>query len=193
MAFKTSAPKTAQNTTPRKEPVRQAITLEAIIARAPHSGLAENLSRTFGLDCPEYAAIREGTEENVVRSANVLRDDLNDKAMEIHLQRIVGSFVSSAYGSATFYQTKVTTAKDLTMASQNDDRDKVSGFQSKAENARLFAAQMGLQAYALMAAAEGAVHAYAHITGETWKPYEAPMPATSSTSRKSAAEKMGIR
>ena len=195
MAFKKSAPKTAQNTTTRKEPVRQAITLEAVIARAPHSGLAENLSRTFGLDCPEYAAIREGTEENVVRSANVLRDDLNDKAMEIHLQRIVGSFVSSAFGASTFYQTKVTTAKDLTMASQNDardeDRDGVSGFMSKAENARLFAAQMGLQAYALMAAAEGAVHAYAHITGEDWKPYEAPMSAaSSSTSRKSAAEEM---
>ena len=62
---------------------------------------------------------------------------------------------------------------------------------NKAENARLFAAQMGLQAYALMAAAEGAVHAYAHITGETWKPYEAPMlAASSSTRRKSAAEEM---
>lgn len=195
MALKKSAPKTAQNTTTRKEPVRQSITLEAVVARAPHSGLAENLSRTFGLDCPEYAAIREGTEEHVVRSANVLRDDLNDKAMEIHLQRIVGSFVSSAFGASTFYQTKVTTAKDLTMASQNDardeDRDGVSGFMSKAENARLFAAQMGLQAYALMAAAEGAVHAYAHITGEDWKPYEAPMSAaSSSTSRKSAAEEM---
>ena len=78
MAFKKSAPKTAQNTTTHKEPVREAITLEAVIARGPHSGLAENLSRTFGLDCPEYAAIREGTEENVVRSANVLRDDLNE-------------------------------------------------------------------------------------------------------------------
>jgi hypothetical protein len=43
--------------------------------------------------------------------------------MEIHLQRIVGAFVSSAHGAATFYQSKVTTAKDLTMASQNDDRD----------------------------------------------------------------------
>ena len=62
---------------------------------------------------------------------------------------------------------------------------------SKAENPRLFAAGMGLQAYALMAAAEGAVHAYAHITGEDWKPCEAPMSATSSsTSRKSAAEEM---
>ena len=60
----------------------------------------------------------------------------------------------------------------------------------KAERARQFAAEMGLQAYALMAAAEGAVHAYAHITGETWKPYEAPVAASSSTARKSAAEEL---
>lgn len=195
MAVKTSAKKTAPQPTTRKPPVRQSITLEAVIARAPHGSLAENLSRTFGLDCPEYAAIREGTEETLVRSANVLRDDLNDKAMEIHLQRVVGSFVSSAFGAATFYQTKVTTARDLTVASQNDnrdeDRDGVSGFESKAERARLFAAEMGLQAYALMAAAEGAIHAYAHIIGEEWKPYEAPLSATGSTSRKSAAEEMG--
>jgi hypothetical protein len=190
-----SAPKTTQNSAPARKPqVRQAITLELVQAHAPHAGLAENLSRTFGIDPVDYAAVREGTEENVVRSANVLRDDLNDKAMEIHLQRIVGAFVSSAYGAATFYQSKVTTARDLTMASQNDDRDEdrtgVAGFESKAERARQFAAEMGLQAYALMAAAEGAVHAYAHITGETWKPYEAPVAASSSTSRKSATEQM---
>ena len=190
-----SAPKTAQKSAPaRQQPVRQAITLELVQARAPHGGLAENLSRTFGIDPVDYAAVREGTEENVVRSANVLRDDLNDKAMEIHLQRIVGAFVSSAYGAATFYQSKVTQAKDLTMASQNDDRDEdrtgVAGFESKADRARQFAAEMGLQAYALMAAAEGAVHAYAHVTGDEWKPYEAPVAASSSTSRKSAAEQM---
>ena len=194
MAFK-SAPNTTQNSTPARKPqVRQAITLELVQAHAPHAALAGNLSRTFGIDPVDYAAVREGTEENVVRSANVLRDDLNDKAMEIHLQRIVGAFVSSAYGAATFYQSKVTAARDLTMASQNDDRDEdrtgVAGFESKAERARQFAAEMGLQAYALMAAAEGAVHAYAHITGETWKPYEAPVAASSSTSRKSATEQM---
>jgi hypothetical protein len=190
-----SALNTTQKSAPARRPqVRQAITLELVQAHAPHAGLAENLSRTFGIDPVDYAVVREGTEENVVRSANVLRDDLNDKAMEIHLQRIVGSFVSSAHGAATFYQGKVTTAKDLTMASQNDDRDEdrdgVSGFESKAERARQFAAEMGLQAYALMAAAEGAVHAYVHITGENWKPYEPPVAASSSTSRKSATEQM---
>jgi hypothetical protein len=189
-----STPSTTQKPATRRQPVRQAITLELVQAHAPHGGLAENLSRTFGIDPIDYAAIREGTEENIVRSANVLRDDLNDKAMEMHLQRIVGAFVSSAYGAATFYQTKVTAARDLTVASQNDDRDEdrmgVSGFESKAERARQFAAEMGLQAYALMAAAEGAVHAYAHITGDDWKPYEAPVAASSSISRKSATEEL---
>jgi hypothetical protein len=194
MASKTSTRKTAQVPATRKSPVRQAITFELVQAHAPHAGLAENLSRTFGIDPVDYAAILEATEENIGLSAKALQPTLNDKAMEIHLQRVVGSFVSSAYGAATFYGTKVTQAKDLTMKSQNDDRDEdrggVSGFESKAERARQFAAEMGLQAYALMAAAEGAVSAYAHITGEDWKPYEAPAAPASSTSRQSAEAQM---
>jgi hypothetical protein len=194
MAAKTSTRKTAQVPATRKSPVRQAITFELVQAHAPHAGLAENLSRTFGIDPVDYAAILEATEENIGLSAKALQPTLNDKAMQIHLQRVVGSFVSSAYGAATFYGTKVTQAKDLTMKSQNDDRDEdrggVSGFESKAERARQFAAEMGLQAYALMAAAEGAVSAYAHITGEDWKPYEAPAAPASSTSRQSAEAQM---
>ena len=194
MAAKTSTPKTAQLPATRKSPVRQAITFELVQAHAPHAALAENLSRTFGIDPVDYAAILEATEENIGLSAKALQPTLNDKAMEIHLQRVVGSFVSSAYGAATFYGTKVTQAKDLTMKSQNDDRDEdrggVSGFESKAERARQFAAEMGLQAYALMAAAEGAVSAYAHITGDDWKPYEAPAAPASSTSRQSAEAQM---
>ena len=194
MAAKTSTRKTAQVPATRKSPVRQAITFELVQAHAPHAGLAENLSRTFGIDPVDYAAILEATEEHIALSAKALQPTLNDKAMEIHLQRVVGSFVSSAYGAATFYGTKVTQAKDLTMKSQNDDRDEdrggVSGFESKAERARQFAAEMGLQAYALMAAAEGAVSAYAHITGEDWKPYEAPAAPASSTSRQSAEAQM---
>ena len=49
---------------------------------------------------------------------------------------------------------------------------------------------MGLQAYALLAAAEGAVSAYAHITGEDWKPYEAPRPTSEGINRQSAAAEM---
>ena len=193
MATSKSAPTTAQQPARRAQPVRQTVTFELVQAHAPHAGLAENLARTFGLDLVDYAAIREATEEHVALSARALQPALNDKAMEIHLQRVVGSFVSSAYGAAQFYGTKVTQARDLTVASQNDDRDEDrgggAGFVGKAERARIFAAEMGLQAHALMAAAEGAVSAYAHLTGEDWKPYEPPS-APSAGARQSAAAEL---
>jgi len=76
------------------------------------------------------------------------------------------------------------------MDDRDEDRDGVSGFESRAERARIFAAEMGLQAHALLAAAEGAVSAYAHLTGSEWKPYEAPSTAPS-VSRASAAAQLG--
>ena len=118
--------------------------------------------------------------DQLTRSAEVFGTALNEKALQIHLQRIVGSFVGSAYGAAQFYGTKKSAAMELTSRLLNDDRDEdrdgPSGFESKAERARLFAAEMALQSFALLAAAEGAVAAYAEVTGETWKPYEAPTP-----------------
>jgi hypothetical protein len=192
MASRNSTSKT--QTQSRTQPNRQSVTLEAVVAHAPHAALADNLSRTFGIEPVDYAAIREGTEEFVVRGANLLCDNLNDKAMEIHLQRVVGSYVGSAYGAAQFYGTKVTQARDLTMASQNEDRDEdrggVAGFESRADRARRFAAEMGLQAFALMAAAEGAVHAYAAVTGNDWKPYEPPSSPAVTTARQSAATEL---
>ena len=59
-----------------------------------------------------------------------------------------------------------------------------------AERAREFAAQMGLQAYALLAAAEGAVDAYAQVTGSDWKPYEGQARPAMSVDRQAAAAQM---
>jgi hypothetical protein len=119
---------------------------------------------------------------------------LNEKALQIHLQRITGAFVSSAFGAAQFYGTKKSAAMNLTSKLLNDerdeDRDGPAGFESKAERARLFAAEMALQSYALMAAAEGAIAAYADITGEDWKPYEAPMAPAATVARQSATLEM---
>ena len=100
--------------------------------------------------------------------------------------------MGSAHGATQFYGTKVTQARDLTVASQNDDRDedRGGGFESKAQRARLFAAEMGLQAYALMAAAEGAISAYAHITGADWKPYERDPESAAGIGRQSAAAEL---
>ena len=178
--------RTAQN--------RQAITLELVVALAPTGTQAEKMSSAFGFDPLDYHLVRETTEEQIGHSAQVLQPTVNETAMRIHLQRIVGAFVSSAHGAAGFYQSKVTQARDLTAKLANEDRDEdrdgVYGFETKAARARHFAAQTGITAYTLLAAAEGAVHAYAEITGEEWKPYEAPLAAPATVSRQSAAAEM---
>ena len=193
MASKKTAPKSVAPAA-RPQAPRQSITLELVARLAPTSGQAANLSRTFGIDEVDFASVRDSTEEHVALSAKALEADLNEKAMQIHLQRIVGAFVSSAHGAALFYGNKVSEARRLTMASENEHRDEdrggVAGFDSKADRARMFAAQMGLQCHALHAAAEGAVSAYAHITGEDWKPYEAPQAPAASVERRSAKTEM---
>ena len=166
----------------RRQRTRQAITLELVHALTPTEGKADTMSTTFGHEPVDHAGIRENVEEHVVRLANELRDNLNDKAMALFLQRVVGSFVGAAHGAAVFYRNKQSDALQLHSRLLNDardeDRDGVLGFESKAQRAASFAAQMGLQACALYAAAQGAVSAYAHMTGDEWKPYEGQPTAT---------------
>ena len=190
----TIAKTTTKTTTPTSRPDRQSITFELVARLTPHQGLADNLVRTFGLDPVDYDGIRDATKEHIARAAEAFGTALNEKALQIHLQRITGAFVSSAFGAAQFYGTKKSAAMELTSKLLNDardeDRDGPAGFESKAERARLFAAEMALQSFALMAAAEGAIAAYADITGENWKPYEAPTAPAASVARKSAAVEM---
>ena len=58
----------------RNQTVRHTITFELVQRHAPNAGLAENLSRTFGLDPVDYAAILERTEEHIALSAQALQD-----------------------------------------------------------------------------------------------------------------------
>ncbi len=168
-----TAAKTLKTTPPPSRPDRQSITFDLVARLAPHQGLAENLVRTFGLDPVDYDGIRDATGEHIAAAAKAF---------------------SSAFGAAQFYGTKKSAAMELTSRLLNDDRDEdrdgPAGFESKAERARLFAAEMALQSFALMAAAEGALAAYADITGEDWKPYEAPVAPAASVARKSAAVEM---
>jgi hypothetical protein len=189
-----NARKSAQTSAPRTQASRETITLERVATFAPTATQAEKMSVAFGLEPVDYPTIRETTETQVVLAANALVDNLSETAMRIHLQRVVGAFVGSAYGAAQFYHAKVTQARDLTTKLANEERDEdregVHGFESKAARAREFAARAGLVAHAVNAAAEGAVHAYAAITGETWKPFEAPQAPAASVSRQSAAAEM---
>ncbi len=194
MTRKTNQPKPAAAVTPLPRTERHAITFEAVVRIAPTASLTDNLVRTFGLEPVDYDGIRDATAEHFGRAGKAFAGVLNERALQIHLQRIAGAFVGSAYGAAQFYGEKKSAAMALTSRLLNDerdeDRDGPAGFESKAERARRFAADMALQAFALMAAAEGALTAYADLTGETWKPYEAPLPASATVSRRSAAAEM---
>ncbi len=160
----------------------------------PDASLAGNIVRVFGMPDVDYHAIREATEEQIARSAKVLADNLSDKALEMHLQRIVDAFVRSAHGAGTFYETKASLARDASSKVANEDRDEdrqgIDGTANRAARAREFAATVALQAFALLAAAEGAVDAYAQVTGSEWKPYEGATRPAMAVDRQVAAAQM---
>lgn len=82
-----------------------------------------------------------------------------------------------------------TLTSKLANDARDEDRDAPAGFDSRAQRARQFAADLAMQAYALLAAAHGAIDAYLEITGEDWKPYVAPSEGQS-VERKSAEAEM---
>lgn len=156
--------------------LRKGTTIEMVRLCCPDSGQAALISESFGLPLLDSDGIHAFHQRSLIEGAETLSDGLSEKAMQIHLQRIVGSYVGSAFGAGQFYSKAVSEAKDATARLANDMRDEDRGgpvgFDSTAQRKREFAADMGLQAHALRVAAEGAIAAYEHVVGEAWKPYE---------------------
>lgn len=156
-------------------PLRRAVTIDMVRLTAPDNGTIEKITQAFGLEDVDGAGIQE-THRAIITDAAGSLESLGERAMEIHLQRIVGAFVGSAHGAGQFYSKAVTEAKDATAKLANDDRDHDRdgpvGFESQAQRKREFAADMARQAYALRMAAEGAVQGYKQIIGNEWKPFE---------------------
>ena len=170
---------------------RTVVTMDTAARLCPNEAVAAKIVRLYGLDDVDYHAIREATEEHLAVSAKVLADNLGErfeKPLEMHMQRIVDGFVRSAHGAGKFYDDKAKLARDATSAIANEDRDEdrqgIDGTENKAQRACRFAAEVGLQAYALLAAAHGAVDAYAHVCGRDWKPYEGSAPAGQAIGRR---------
>ncbi|MCW1410702.1 MULTISPECIES: hypothetical protein [Rhizobium] len=159
--------------------LRKGATLEMVRLTCPDSAQALKIAESFGTAIVDSDGIRDLHERLLGETANALSDGLGEKAMQIHLQRIVGAFVGSAHGAGQFYSRAVTEARDATAKAANDSRDEdldgPVGYDSAAQRRREFAADMGVQAHALRMAAEGAVAAYAGIVGETWKPFDRPV------------------
>jgi hypothetical protein len=192
MASKTSTQAVAPAN--RIQAARRPITLELVAAICPSGKVAGRISETFGLDEVDFEDICAAHETALETMAKAFGSTLSEKAAAMHFERIVGALVNSAHGAAQFYTQKVSEARDLTSRLANEDRDEdrdgVAGFASKAERARKFAAMMGLQAYAQLAAAQGAVIAFRGITGDDWKPYVAPVENNRSVPRLAASAEL---
>ena len=201
-AARKSAPKNSTGRKPNSRPqpapaparrdmaARQVITLASAGLLAPTPEKLAQLTRLFGLEPVDADNIADVTAHTLQQQAEELRASLSDKAMDMHFQRVVGAYVGSAYGAAQFYDSKRAIARDLASKlndERDEDRDGPSGFESRVERAQGFAAEMARQSCATLAAAEGAVRAYEHITGNEWKPYVGITPDSQSLSRQSAA------
>ena len=186
---------TASSPSARIVQLRKSTTLEMVRLACPDTAQATLVSESFGLAVLDGDGIRETHASLLIETAEALKDGVGERAMQIHLQRIVGAFVGSAFGAGQFYSRAVTEAREATARLANDerdeDRDGPVGFDSKAQRKREFAADMALQSHALRMAAEGAVEAYEQIVGETWKPFDRPVDNPGAAlDRKAAAAQM---
>ena len=172
--------------------LRKSTTLEMVRLACPDAAQATLISESFGLPILDSDGIRDLHQRMIVETADSLSEGLGERAMQIHLQRIVGAYVGSAHGAGQFYSRAVTEARDATAKASNDLRDEdldgPVGFDSTAQRKREFAADMALQSHALRMAAEGAVAAYEHVVGERWKPFERPVENPGHTLDRKAAE-----
>ena len=169
-------------------PSREVVNLETALRFAPTDDVSSKICTVFGFDPVPVAAIREMVEEHLVTQSRVM--PLTEKNADMHFQRIVGQYVGSAVSAARFYDTKRHAAREMNSQFnelRDEDRDGPSGFETKLERAQMFAAEMAWQSLATLAAAEGAVSAYSHITGNEWKPYVGTTPDSRTVSAQSAA------
>ena len=172
--------------------LRKGATLEMVRLTCPDAAQAMRIAESFGTAVVDGDGIRDTHERLIIEAADSLSEGLAERAMQIHLQRIVGAYVGSAHGAGQFYSRAVTEARDATAKSACDARDEdlggPVGFDGQAQRRREFAADMGLQAHALRMAAEGAVRAYEQVVGESWKPFERPAENIGATVDRKAAE-----
>jgi len=172
--------------------LRKGATLEMVRLCCPDAAQATRVAESFGLPVLDGDGIRDLHQRLIVETADALGEGLGERAMQIHLQSIVGAYVGSAHGAGQFYSRAVTEARDATAKAANDVRDEdldgPVGFDSAAQRKREFAADMALQSHALRMAAEGAVAAYEQVVGERWKPFERPIDNPGQAVDRKAAE-----
>ena len=103
--------------------LRKGASLEMVRLACPDSAQASLISESFGLPVIDSDGIRDLHRKIIIDTADSLNEGLGERAMQIHLQRIVGSYVGSAHGAGQFYSRSVSEARDATARNANDARD----------------------------------------------------------------------
>ncbi len=111
----------------RVVPLRKGTTIQMVRLACPDAAQCSLISESFGLPVLDSDGIRELHEKLIVDTAAALDEGLGERAMQIHLQRIVGAYVGSAHGAGQFYSRSVTEARDATAKAACDDRDEDVG------------------------------------------------------------------
>lgn len=131
----------------------------------------------------DYETIKNSVEEQLMFQAEMLKAthvDINHNgeentiALQLIFNRLVGTYVAAAYGSALFYDGRKQASLEATKLynhARDEDRQGVDGQANRALRAREFAAKAAVRAFADQAMAEGALSAYEEIFGSAWRPY----------------------
>ena len=173
---------------------RKSYSLEDAALLCPSSAQMDKITTAFALDPTDADAIRSGTAASVTSIGKLLTHDLGERGLEIFMQRLVGAFVASACGSGQVYSNAVSEAQRVNNANLNDARDidhgGPAGFDDHATRKCEYAALRAMQAHASLAAAEGAIKAYAEVCGSPWKPFSPEDPAQASIARQAVGAKL---
>ena len=108
------AKSTTSRPSARVVPLRKGATLEMVRLTCPDAVQALRIAESFGTAVVDGDGVRDTHERLILETVEALSEGLGERAMQIHLQRIVGAYVGSAHGAGQFYSRAVTEARDAT-------------------------------------------------------------------------------
>lgn len=159
-------------------------TLVDIQRLVPTDDQMAKIVSAFGVETGDVDELT-GAGSNMVREqynllapvlVSTIRGEPNYQGLKLHLDRMVDGLVRSAYGAASFYESRRLIARDAADSFANEHRDEdrmgIDGGENRIAMLRRIAAENGAKAYALAAIATGACAAYAELMGADWKPYQ---------------------
>ena len=161
---------------PKRE-TRTPVTFETAAQLCPHQGVAENVAQAFGLIVPEYDAIRTGAHDRRQAHGRGLRrlpQRQGDRhALPAHCR---GPRLLRSRGRPLLLRKGHSGPRRHRPGRRggDDEHGAPIGLESRAQRTREFAADMAMQAFALLAAAHGDMTPTRSSPAKTGKPTRPP-------------------